>query len=67
MADRAWSRAFTRAARRFYGERNFDGAVDGHNGTDTTTQRSDHRDAAPSTHRPSRPHDRVDEGPGLAP
>jgi CDP-diacylglycerol--glycerol-3-phosphate 3-phosphatidyltransferase len=28
MADKAWSRAFTRAARRFYGERNFDGAVD---------------------------------------
>jgi CDP-diacylglycerol---glycerol-3-phosphate 3-phosphatidyltransferase len=27
MADRAWSKAFTRAARRFYGERNFDGAV----------------------------------------
>lgn len=26
--DRAWSRAFTRAARRFYGERNFDGALD---------------------------------------
>jgi CDP-diacylglycerol--glycerol-3-phosphate 3-phosphatidyltransferase len=26
--DRAWSRAFTAAARRFYGERNFDGAVD---------------------------------------
>ena len=29
MADRAWSRAFKAAARRFYGERNFDGAVDG--------------------------------------
>ena len=27
--DRAWSRAFVAAARRFYGERNFDGALDG--------------------------------------
>ena len=26
--DRAWSRAFTRAARRFYGQRNFDGALE---------------------------------------
>jgi phosphatidylglycerophosphate synthase len=29
--DRAWSRAFKGAARRFYGERNFDGALDDHN------------------------------------
>jgi phosphatidylglycerophosphate synthase len=29
--DRAWSRAFKAAARRFYGERNFDGALDDHN------------------------------------
>ena len=29
MADRAWSRAFKAGARRFYGERNFDGAVGG--------------------------------------
>ncbi len=29
LHDRAWSRAFKKAARRFYGERNFDGAVDG--------------------------------------
>jgi CDP-diacylglycerol---glycerol-3-phosphate 3-phosphatidyltransferase len=29
LHDRAWSRAFRKAARRFYGERNFDGAVDG--------------------------------------
>jgi CDP-diacylglycerol--glycerol-3-phosphate 3-phosphatidyltransferase len=28
--DRAWSRAFTAAARRFYGDRNFDGALDDH-------------------------------------
>ncbi|GGI07287.1 hypothetical protein GCM10011354_23330 [Egicoccus halophilus] len=28
VADRAWSRAFLRAARRFYGEYNFDPAVD---------------------------------------
>lgn len=28
LKDRAWSRAFVRAARVFYGERNFDGAVD---------------------------------------
>jgi CDP-diacylglycerol--glycerol-3-phosphate 3-phosphatidyltransferase len=28
LQDRAWSRAFTAAARRFYGERKFDGAVD---------------------------------------
>jgi CDP-diacylglycerol---glycerol-3-phosphate 3-phosphatidyltransferase len=32
MADRAWSRAFKAAARRFYGEHNFDGAVDGREG-----------------------------------
>jgi phosphatidylglycerophosphate synthase len=30
LHDRAWSRAFKAAARRFYGERNFDGAVDEH-------------------------------------
>jgi CDP-diacylglycerol---glycerol-3-phosphate 3-phosphatidyltransferase len=30
LRDRAWSRAFKGAARRFYGERNFAGAVDGH-------------------------------------
>jgi CDP-diacylglycerol---glycerol-3-phosphate 3-phosphatidyltransferase len=29
LRDRAWSRAFKGAARRFYGERNFAGAVDG--------------------------------------
>lgn len=28
LHDRAWSRAFKKAARRFYGEHNFDGAVD---------------------------------------
>jgi CDP-diacylglycerol---glycerol-3-phosphate 3-phosphatidyltransferase len=28
LSDRAWSRPFVRAARAFYGERNFDGAVD---------------------------------------
>jgi CDP-diacylglycerol---glycerol-3-phosphate 3-phosphatidyltransferase len=56
MADKAWSRAFTRAARRFYGERNFDDAVDGHtnrNGVEET-----------AADRPTR---RFDEGPGLAP
>jgi CDP-diacylglycerol---glycerol-3-phosphate 3-phosphatidyltransferase len=30
VRDRAWSRAFTRAARKFYGERNFDPALDEH-------------------------------------
>lgn len=30
MYDRAWSRAFKAAARRFYGERNFSGAMDNH-------------------------------------
>jgi CDP-diacylglycerol--glycerol-3-phosphate 3-phosphatidyltransferase len=30
LQDRAWSRAFKAAARRFYGERNFDGAMDEH-------------------------------------
>lgn len=33
LHDRAWSRAFKAAARRFYGERNFDGAIDGVQGT----------------------------------
>jgi hypothetical protein len=28
--DRAWSRGFVKAARRFYGERNFDGALGEH-------------------------------------
>lgn len=30
VLDRAWSRAFKKAARRFYGERNFDPALDEH-------------------------------------
>ncbi|MEX0836059.1 MAG: hypothetical protein WD010_08210, partial [Nitriliruptor sp.] len=34
LHDRAWSRAFKAAARRFYGERNFDGALDEHTSDD---------------------------------
>jgi CDP-diacylglycerol---glycerol-3-phosphate 3-phosphatidyltransferase len=62
MADKAWSKAFTRAARRFYGERNFDGAVDGHNNNDRNGGHGTAADAPtePSAHR-------ADEGPGLAP
>lgn len=40
LHDRAWSRAFKKAARRFYGERNFDGAVDGRRGGPTAGQLS---------------------------
>jgi CDP-diacylglycerol---glycerol-3-phosphate 3-phosphatidyltransferase len=47
LQDRAWSRAFKGAARRFYGERNFDGAIDDHV--------AEHGDAVPplSSLRPS--------------
>lgn len=53
LADRAWSRAFKGAARRFYGERNFDGAIGAYDDAD--------RDE-PTTSRP-----RYDEGTGLVP
>ena len=59
MADKAWSRAFTRAARRFYGERNFDDAIDGHTRNDRA------REASESPAEASPP--RLDEGPGYAP
>jgi uncharacterized membrane protein YecN with MAPEG domain len=36
MHDRAWSRAFKVAARRFYGEHNFDGAYDAQQKADDT-------------------------------
>ncbi len=42
IADRAWSRAFLRAARRFYGERNFDGALDGLDTPDHRSPRERH-------------------------
>lgn len=50
-ADKAWSKAFTRAARRFYGERNFDGALDAYDG-----------DGMPDS-----PRRRYDEGTGRVP
>jgi CDP-diacylglycerol---glycerol-3-phosphate 3-phosphatidyltransferase len=49
LADRAWSRAFKGAARRFYGERNFDGAVDGRGPTETPAVPP----AAPGTEEPA--------------
>lgn len=54
LADRAWSRAFKGAARRFYGERNFDGAVDGRGrgGPDGRSSRAPSSDA-PSPEGPS--------------
>jgi CDP-diacylglycerol---glycerol-3-phosphate 3-phosphatidyltransferase len=60
MADKAWSKAFTRAARRFYGERNFDGAIDRHqrngeNGVRRGEELLDGQRTLP------------EEGPGLAP
>jgi CDP-diacylglycerol---glycerol-3-phosphate 3-phosphatidyltransferase len=61
MADKAWSKAFTRAARRFYGERNFDDAVDGHH----NSRNGGHGTAVDAPTEPSA--HRVDEGPGLAP
>jgi CDP-diacylglycerol---glycerol-3-phosphate 3-phosphatidyltransferase len=39
MVDRAWSRAFKKGARRFYGERNFDGAVGGLEADAASSQR----------------------------
>jgi CDP-diacylglycerol---glycerol-3-phosphate 3-phosphatidyltransferase len=51
LADRAWSRAFKGAARRFYGERNFDGAVDGREpseGPSTSTVAQDPAVAPPT-------------------
>jgi CDP-diacylglycerol---glycerol-3-phosphate 3-phosphatidyltransferase len=44
MVDRAWSRAFKAGARRFYGERNFDGAV---GGREATAASGDGRDSGP--------------------
>jgi len=64
LHDRAWSRAFKKAARRFYGERNFDGAVDGlaeQTGAAEPAERTGAR-----VERPSAPIDvaRGDEDPG---
>ena len=58
LHDRAWSRAFKAAARRFYGERNFDPAIDEHA---SSRRRDDDRlghDGLPRE---------TDQGPGLAP
>ncbi len=59
LHDRAWSRAFTGAARRFYGERNFDGAVDEHHqlGADAAAavEHADVDDAGPRVEPPSEP------------
>jgi CDP-diacylglycerol---glycerol-3-phosphate 3-phosphatidyltransferase len=60
MADRAWSRAFTRAARRFYGERNFDGAIDEHH-------RNGRVEPAGGDRLGDRRRGSLDEGPGSAP
>lgn len=59
LHDRAWSRAFKAAARRFYGQRNFDGALDEH---EAARRPSD--DSPVPERRPTR---RLDEGPGLVP
>jgi phosphatidylglycerophosphate synthase len=75
LHDRAWSRAFKAAARRFYGEHNFDPAIDElaasqRKAADATRQADSVEDATPSrddggdgTRRPPR----LDEGPELAP
>jgi CDP-diacylglycerol---glycerol-3-phosphate 3-phosphatidyltransferase len=54
MADKAWSKAFTRAARRFYGERNFDGAIDEARSGGTSSDRDgDGSQPGPTVTRPS--------------
>jgi CDP-diacylglycerol---glycerol-3-phosphate 3-phosphatidyltransferase len=70
--DKAWSKAFTRAARRFYGERNFDGAIDGHqrNGHNAAADPARDDTAERTARRPDagRAGDiRAEEGPGFAP
>jgi CDP-diacylglycerol--glycerol-3-phosphate 3-phosphatidyltransferase len=45
--DRAWSRAFKGAARRFYGERNFDPALDEHEASRRNGDTDDLTDAPP--------------------
>ncbi len=54
LHDRAWSRAFKAAARRFYGERNFDGAVDGHPSRNQNASHDPSHDPDP---RPDPSHD----------
>jgi phosphatidylglycerophosphate synthase len=54
--DVAWSRAFKGAARRFYGERNFDGAVDEHTAGDAPTPHPPSEEL-----RPSRPAEDADD------
>jgi CDP-diacylglycerol---glycerol-3-phosphate 3-phosphatidyltransferase len=60
LHDRAWSRAFTKAARRFYGGRNFDGAVDEHHQAGGTAEEApvgdvDGVDGRPRVEPPSEP------------
>jgi CDP-diacylglycerol--glycerol-3-phosphate 3-phosphatidyltransferase len=57
LRDRAWSRAFKAAARRFYGQRNFDGALDEHEAAQQA--RTDPRPGSPG--RPSGPLEPVTE------
>jgi hypothetical protein len=49
LQDVAWSRAFKAAARRFYGERNFDGALD-----DAADREAGRRGRRPPPRRPTR-------------
>jgi CDP-diacylglycerol---glycerol-3-phosphate 3-phosphatidyltransferase len=63
-SDKAWSKAFTVAARRFYGQRNFDGAIDGQNGSLDGRSRPDRlTDGATAIEHPD-PARRTGEGPG---
>jgi phosphatidylglycerophosphate synthase len=77
LQDRAWSRAFKAAARKFYGDRNFDGALDEWTlDARAATERIQTRTAEPDRHDDAgRPRtgpsgerrDGNDDAPGVAP
>ncbi len=64
VLDRAWSRAFKKAARRFYGERNFDPALDEHSANhrnDEPAQAADPGTEVPADRRHATRTDRSSE------
>ncbi|TVR25807.1 MAG: CDP-alcohol phosphatidyltransferase family protein [Nitriliruptor sp.] len=66
LHDRAWSRAFKKAARRFYGERNFDGAVDGLSEQTETAEPAEQSGGRAERHPSPIDVARGDEDPGYA-
>ena len=66
LHDQAWSRAFKKAARRFYGERNFDEAVDGLAEQAEAPEPADRPGGRVERRSPSIDVARADEDPGYA-